>query len=89
MVSRLLKVIYSLFLSQLTFTEGVVVIAATNTPGTLDSALVRPGRFDKQVYVPLPDVSGRKQLFDLYLKKVNHSGIFASCSIFNEMPILF
>jgi len=56
-------------------TQGVVVIAATNTPDTLDSALVRPGRFDKQVYVPLPDVAGRKQIFDLYLKKVSHDGI--------------
>jgi len=53
----------------------VIVIAATNTPETLDPALVRPGRFDKQVYVPLPDVSGRKQIFDLYLKKVSHQGI--------------
>jgi ATP-dependent metalloprotease len=52
-----------------TSAEGVIVIAATNTPETLDPALVRPGRFDKQVYVPLPDVSGRKQIFDLYLKK--------------------
>lgn len=56
-------------------TQGVIVIAATNTPETLDSALVRPGRFDKQVYVPLPDVAGRKQIFDLYLKKVSHNGI--------------
>jgi len=56
-------------------TEGVIVIAATNTPETLDPALVRPGRFDKQVYVPLPDVSGRKQIFDLYLNKVSHNGL--------------
>jgi ATP-dependent metalloprotease len=56
-------------------TKGVVVIAATNTPETLDPALVRPGRFDKQVYVQLPDVSGRKQIFDHYLKRVSHSGI--------------
>lgn len=56
-------------------TQGVVVIAATNTPETLDPALVRPGRFDKQVFVPLPDVSGRKQIFDLYLKSVKHAGI--------------
>jgi len=56
-------------------TQGVIVIAATNTPETLDPALVRPGRFDKQVYVQLPDVSGRKQIFDLYLKNVSHNGI--------------
>jgi len=52
-----------------------VVIAATNSPETLDPALVRPGRFDKQVFVPLPDVGGRKQIFDHYLKTVNHAGI--------------
>lgn len=51
-------------------TQGVVVIAATNTPETLDPALVRPGRFDRQVFVPLPDMKGRKQIFELYLKKV-------------------
>jgi ATP-dependent metalloprotease len=56
-------------------TQGVIVIAATNTPETLDPALVRPGRFDRQVFVPLPDVNGRKQIFDLYLKKVSHQGI--------------
>jgi ATP-dependent metalloprotease len=54
-------------------TKGVVVIAATNTPETLDPALVRPGRFDRQVYVPLPDVKGRKQIFDMYLKRVSAS----------------
>lgn len=52
-------------------TQGVVVIAATNTPETLDSALVRPGRFDRQVEVPLPDVKGRKQIFDVYLNRVS------------------
>jgi len=52
-------------------TQGVVVIAATNTPETLDPALVRPGRFDRQVEVPLPDVKGRKQIFDMYLRKIS------------------
>jgi ATP-dependent metalloprotease len=56
-------------------TQGVVVIAATNTPETLDPALVRPGRFDRQVFVPLPDVKGRKQIFDMYLKKVAASDV--------------
>lgn len=50
--------------------QGVVVIAATNVPDTLDPALVRPGRFDRQVVVPLPDVKGRKQIIDLYLTKI-------------------
>lgn len=47
---------------------GVIVIAATNIPEALDKALLRPGRFDKHVYVPLPDMRGRKKIIDMYLK---------------------
>lgn len=50
-----------------TGTEGVVVVAATNFPETLDKALLRPGRFDRHVTVPLPDVKGRRDILDLYL----------------------
>jgi len=50
-------------------TEGIIVIGATNIPDALDSALTRPGRFDKQVAVPVPDVKGRKELVEYYLKK--------------------
>eukprot|EP00823_Brevimastigomonas_motovehiculus_P002051 TRINITY_DN1324_c0_g1_i1.p1 TRINITY_DN1324_c0_g1~~TRINITY_DN1324_c0_g1_i1.p1 ORF type:complete len:711 (+),score=204.19 TRINITY_DN1324_c0_g1_i1:38-2170(+) len=49
---------------------GVVVIAATNLPKALDKALTRPGRFDRQIYVPVPDLKGRKEIIDLYAKKV-------------------
>jgi len=49
---------------------GVVMIAATNMPEHLDAALIRPGRFDKRVVVPLPDVKGRKEILDLYLSKI-------------------
>jgi ATP-dependent metalloprotease len=49
---------------------GVIVIAATNFPNSLDAALVRPGRFDKQVDVPMPDIGGRKAILELYLKKI-------------------
>ena len=49
-------------------TEGVIVIAATNAADTLDPALVRPGRFDRQVAVPLPDVRGRMEILTHYLK---------------------
>lgn len=49
-------------------TRGVIVIAATNFPESLDKALLRPGRFDRHVHVPLPDVRGRTQILQLYLK---------------------
>jgi cell division protease FtsH len=51
-------------------TEGVIVIAATNRPDVLDPALLRPGRFDRQVVVPLPDVSGRAQILHIHMRKV-------------------
>ncbi len=51
-------------------TEGVIVIAATNRPDVLDPALLRPGRFDRQVVVPLPDVNGRAQILKLHMRKV-------------------
>jgi len=50
--------------------NGVIVIAATNFPDSLDKALIRPGRFDKHVDVPLPDIGGRKAILELYGKKV-------------------
>lgn len=48
--------------------SGIVVMAATNAPEILDPALTRPGRFDRSVSVPLPDVHGRREILDLYLK---------------------
>jgi ATP-dependent metalloprotease len=50
--------------------NGIIVIAATNLPDALDSALIRPGRFDKVVDVPVPDIGGRKAILGLYAKKV-------------------
>ncbi|MCK5876452.1 MAG: ATP-dependent zinc metalloprotease FtsH [Candidatus Marithrix sp.] len=50
--------------------EGVIVIAATNRPDVLDPALLRPGRFDRQVIVPLPDVRGREQILKVHMRKV-------------------
>ena len=50
--------------------EGVIVIAATNRPDVLDPALLRPGRFDRQVVVPLPDVRGREQIIKVHMKSV-------------------
>jgi cell division protease FtsH len=50
--------------------EGVIIIAATNRPDVLDPALLRPGRFDRQIVVPLPDVKGREKILTVHMKKV-------------------
>ena len=50
--------------------SGVIVIAATNRSDVLDKALLRPGRFDRQVYVGLPDIRGREQIMRVHLRKV-------------------
>ncbi len=49
---------------------GVIVVAATNRPDILDAALLRPGRFDRQVYVTLPDIRGREQILNVHLRKI-------------------
>ena len=51
-------------------TEGVIIIAATNRPDVLDPALLRPGRFDRQIQVPLPDVKGREEILMVHMRKV-------------------
>src|SRR3546814_5899570 len=55
--------------------EGVIVIAATNRPDVLDPALLRPGRFDRQVVVPWPDVRGREQILQVHMREIGR----ASC----------
>jgi cell division protease FtsH len=50
--------------------EGIIIIAATNRPDVLDPALLRPGRFDRQVVVPIPDIDGREKILDVHMKKV-------------------
>ncbi|MDY6823956.1 MAG: ATP-dependent zinc metalloprotease FtsH [Thermodesulfobacteriota bacterium] len=50
--------------------EGVILIAATNRPDVLDPALLRPGRFDRQVVVPMPDIRGRRAILDVYIQKI-------------------
>ncbi len=53
--------------------DGVIIVAATNRPDVLDPALLRPGRFDRQVVVPVPDVGGRKKILQIYAKKTKMS----------------
>ncbi len=50
--------------------EGVIIVAATNRPDVLDPALLRPGRFDRQVEVPVPDITGREKILEVHAKKV-------------------
>ncbi|MFL0355510.1 ATP-dependent zinc metalloprotease FtsH [Erythrobacter sp. GH1-10] len=50
--------------------EGIIIVAATNRPDVLDPALLRPGRFDRQVVVPIPDIDGREKILGVHMKKV-------------------
>lgn len=55
--------------------KGVVILAATNRPDSLDNALLRPGRFDRRIIMNLPDLEGRKAILNVHLKKVRHDAI--------------
>ena len=50
--------------------EGVILIAATNRPDVLDPALLRPGRFDRQIVVPIPDLKGRENILKVHTRKI-------------------
>lgn len=55
--------------------KGVVILAATNRPESLDKALLRPGRFDRRIQMELPDLQGRKNIFEVHLRKVQHDPV--------------
>lgn len=55
--------------------RGVVILAATNRPETLDKALLRPGRFDRRIQMELPDLAGRKAILKVHLANVRHEDI--------------
>ena len=68
--------------------EGVIVLAATNTPGMLDKALIRPGRFDRTVSVPNPDVGGRREILKTHAKDVKMERNVDSTSSLEGLPVL-
>jgi cell division protease FtsH len=66
--------------------EGVIIIAATNRPDVLDAALLRPGRFDRQVMIDLPDVTGREQILNVHAKKIALSDTVSLATIARATP---
>ncbi len=66
--------------------EGIIVIASTNRPDVLDPALLRPGRFDRQVVVPLPDLRGREQVLKVHMRKVPISDDVVAMDIARGTP---
>jgi ATP-dependent metalloprotease len=56
-------------------TDNIIIIGATNFQKSMDPAILRPGRFDKTIQVPLPDVRGRQNIFEQYLKGIKHNKI--------------
>jgi transitional endoplasmic reticulum ATPase len=54
--------------------KDVVIVAATNRPDLLDSSMLRPGRFDRLIYIPMPDMQARKRILEIYLSRMAASG---------------
>ena len=67
-------------------TEGIIIIAATNRPDVLDKALLRPGRFDRQVYIPLPDIKGRFEILKVHAKKIKLDGSVDLMAVARSTP---
>lgn len=68
--------------------RGIVVLGATNRPGAIDAALIRPGRFDRIIYMPLPDASGRAKILQVSMLDYVHS-VCLLCLIFVDHVVSF
>jgi len=66
--------------------SGIIILAATNRPDVLDSALLRPGRFDRQISIDKPDVKGREEIFHVHLKPIKHSEKLAIHKLAEQTP---
>ena len=66
--------------------EGVIIIAATNRPDVLDPALLRPGRFDRQIVVPMPDIKGREAILNVHLRKIKKAPDVEALTIARGTP---
>jgi cell division protease FtsH len=66
--------------------EGIIIMAATNRPDVLDPALLRPGRFDRQVVVPLPDIKGREKILEVHMRKVPIDRNVRACVLARGTP---
>jgi cell division protease FtsH len=66
--------------------SGIIILAATNRPDVLDSALLRPGRFDRQISIDKPDVKGREEIFHVHLKPIKHSDKLAIHKLAEQTP---
>jgi AFG3 family protein len=67
---------------------GIIILAATNRPDVLDSALLRPGRFDSQISIDSPDVVGREQIFKVHLKPIKVSQSLMFINLPSKPPVL-
>ncbi len=66
--------------------ENIMIIGATNHEDSLDPAAVRPGRFDKKIHVPHPDVNGRQDIFQLYLDKIAKTATISARKLAQMTP---
>lgn len=66
--------------------ENILIIGATNHETSLDPAATRPGRFDKKIHVPKPDINGREDIFNLYLAKIVHNASISARKLAQMTP---